>query len=136
MDMRPLDAELDDAEVLAPRRGERGFADRLVDAATAQVADRADNPQRDVQGIPRMQKRPLLVRRAGPRAFRWATGPTPLAAALLPQHQLLGIGAPLLPPSHIARLGRHASLIVPDLKSGNRFRRYLLRQLYVIPELL
>src|SRR5436190_22525418 len=38
VDVRPLDAELDDAEVLAPRCGERGLADRLVCAAPVQVA--------------------------------------------------------------------------------------------------
>src|SRR5262249_21241673 len=108
------------------------FADRLVDAPPAQVADRADDPQRHVHGIPCMQKRPFLVRRAGSRAFWWATGPAPLTAALLPQHQLLGLGALLLPPSRIAHLDRHTSFLVPDLKSGNRLRRYLLPQLYAM----
>ncbi len=62
MHVRALDAELDDTEVLAPRSGERGLADRLIDTAAAQVADRADDPQRDVDGIPRVEDRPLLVR--------------------------------------------------------------------------
>jgi len=62
VDVRALDACVHDPEVLAPRSGERRFADRLVDAPPAQVADRSDDSQRDVHGIPRMQKRPLPVR--------------------------------------------------------------------------
>src|SRR5579872_1613779 len=61
MHVRALDAEVDNMEVVAPRGGERGLADRLVDAAPAQVADGADDPQCDVNGIPRMEERSLLV---------------------------------------------------------------------------
>src|ERR1044071_6937025 len=95
MDVRALDAELNDAEVLAQRRGERGLADRLVHAAPAQVADGADHSQDDVDRIPRMEERPFLVRRAGPGALRRPAGPAPLAAALLEQHHLSRLGAPL-----------------------------------------
>ena len=91
--MGALDAEVDDAEVLAPRRRERGFADCLVDAAPAQVADRADDPQHDVDRVARMKERPRLVRRTGPLALRGTTRTAPLTAALLEQHQLLGLGA-------------------------------------------
>src|ERR1041385_7829247 len=51
VDVVVLDAEMDDAEALAPRSGQRGFVDRLIDAAPAQVADRADRPQCDVHGV-------------------------------------------------------------------------------------
>src|SRR5213078_4277299 len=51
VDVVALDAEVDDPEVLAQRGGERRFADRLVHAATAQVADRADDPQHHVHGV-------------------------------------------------------------------------------------
>jgi hypothetical protein len=61
VNVRTLDTEVHDPEVLAPCGGERGFADRLVHAPPAQVANRPDHPQRDMHGIPRMQKRPLLV---------------------------------------------------------------------------
>jgi hypothetical protein len=37
-----LDAEVHDPEVLSPGGGERGFADRLIDAAAAQVANGTD----------------------------------------------------------------------------------------------
>ncbi|HEX3764372.1 MAG TPA: hypothetical protein VHW23_37010 [Kofleriaceae bacterium] len=84
VDVRALDAEVDDVKVLAQRGGERRLADRLVDAAPAQVADRADHPQRDVHGIPRVQERPLLVRRAGPRPLGRPPCPASLAAARLP----------------------------------------------------
>ncbi|HMG54572.1 MAG TPA: hypothetical protein VK601_13840 [Kofleriaceae bacterium] len=93
MDVGALDAEMNDPEVLAPRGDERRLAHRMVDAAAAQVADGAHHPQHDVHGIPRVEKRPLLVRRAGPQALRWPTGTAPLAAALLPQHQLLGLSS-------------------------------------------
>jgi hypothetical protein len=90
VDVRPLDAELHDAKALAPRGGQRGLANRLVHAAATQVADGVDHPQRDMHRVPRVQERPLLVRRAGPLALRWATRPASLAAARLEQHQLLG----------------------------------------------
>jgi len=41
MEVIALDTEMDDPEVLSPRRDQRGLADGLVDATTAQVADRA-----------------------------------------------------------------------------------------------
>jgi hypothetical protein len=50
-----------DPEVLAPRRRERGFADRLVDAPAAQVADRAHGPQDHMNWVPRVEERPRLV---------------------------------------------------------------------------
>ena len=52
--VRALDAEVNDPEVLAPSGGERGFANRPIDAPAAQVADRADYPQYDMNGIPRV----------------------------------------------------------------------------------
>ncbi|HMG24986.1 MAG TPA: hypothetical protein VK607_26800 [Kofleriaceae bacterium] len=90
VDVRALDAEVDDPEVLALRGDERGLADRLVDAAPLQVADRADDPQHDVDRIARVEIWPSLVRRPRARAPGRPAGPAPLAAALLPQDQLLG----------------------------------------------
>jgi hypothetical protein len=62
VEMRALDAEVDDAEVVAPGGRERGLADRLVGEPAAQVADRADHPQDDVHRVPRDKLRPYLVR--------------------------------------------------------------------------
>lgn len=62
VDVRALDAEMDDAEVLAQRGRERGFTDRVIHASPPQVAHRADDAQRDMHRIPRVQERPLLVR--------------------------------------------------------------------------
>jgi len=84
MDVGTLDAEVHDAEVLPHRRDERGFADRMVDAAPAQVTDRAHHPQHDVHGIPRVEIRPFLVRCTGPLALRRPPSTAPLAATRLP----------------------------------------------------
>jgi len=89
--MEVVDAH--DTEVVAPCGRERGFADRLVHAAPAQVADGANHPQRDMDGVPGVKERPLLVRRASPRALRRTTRTAPLAAARLEQHQLPRLGA-------------------------------------------
>ena len=124
VDVRPLDAELHDAEVLAQRRGQRGFPDRLVHAAAAQVADGAHDPQDHVNRVPGMQERPLLVRRAGPLAVRRPAGPAPLATARLPQRKLLWLGAPRLAAVPDGLLDGHAVWLVDELRSGNRFRRY------------
>src|SRR5262245_35911302 len=43
-----LDAEVADSEVFAARGGQRGLADRLIDAPTTQIADSADRAQRDM----------------------------------------------------------------------------------------
>src|SRR5262249_60403762 len=84
-----LDAEMTDAKVLAPRGGQRRLADRLVHAAAAQVARGADRPQRDVHGKSRVQERPRLVRRAGPRTLRRSTRAGPLCTPLGAEHQLI-----------------------------------------------
>ena len=60
--MGALDAEVDDAEVFAPGGREGGFADRPVGEPAAQIADRADDPQHDVYGMPGDQRGPRLVR--------------------------------------------------------------------------
>jgi len=93
--VRTLDADVDDPEVLAPGRGQRGFADRLVREPAAQAADRADDPQDDVHRMPRLELGPRLVRRTSPAALRLAAGAASLPSALLEQRQLLGIRAPL-----------------------------------------
>ena len=125
--MGALDAEMDDPEVLAPRRGQRGLADRLIDAAAAQVADRADRAQRDVHRIPRVEERPLLVRRTSPRALGRTTGAAALAAARLEQHQLRRFRAPRTSTAGCGVHERHASCIVAEFGSVNRFRRYFGR---------
>ena len=85
VDVRALDADMHDAEVLAPGRGERGFADRTIGEPAAQVADRADDPQDHVDRVPRVEIRAGLVRRAGPSTLGLAAGAAPLAAAPLEQ---------------------------------------------------
>jgi hypothetical protein len=118
MDVRSLEAELDDAKVFAARSGQRGLADRLVHAAPAQIADSADHPQRDMHRVPCVQERPLPVRRARPRALRRTTGPAPLATARLEQHQLLGPGAPLRA-GGVSLVDLHISHVDPDRDSVN-----------------
>jgi len=60
--VRALNAEVHDPEVLTQSGGERGLADRLVHTPAAQAADRTDDPQDDMDGMPRVEKRPLFVR--------------------------------------------------------------------------
>ena len=62
MNVIVLEAEMNDPEVFSPRRGERRLANRLVDAAAAQVTEGVDDPQRDVHGIALVEERPRLVR--------------------------------------------------------------------------
>jgi hypothetical protein len=97
VDVGALDAEVNDPEILALRRRDRGFADRLIHAATAQVTDGSDHAQHDVHRVPGIERRPLLVRRACPLALRWPTRTSTLATARLPQYQLLELtgAAPL-----------------------------------------
>ena len=85
VDVRALDAEVDDPEVLASGRRERRFADRTIGEPAAQVADRADDPQDHVDRMPREQIRAGLVRRTGPPTFGRSTGAAPLAAPPLEQ---------------------------------------------------
>ena len=56
-----LDAEMYDPEVLAPRGGQRGLANRLVRRTATQIADRANDAQHDVHWMPRLQLGPHLV---------------------------------------------------------------------------
>jgi hypothetical protein len=62
MDVRALDADVHDTEILAPGCRQRCFADRLVHTAAAQVADGADGAQYHVDRIPLVQAGSLLVR--------------------------------------------------------------------------
>jgi hypothetical protein len=91
VDVRALDADVDDPEVLASRRRERRFADRLVGEPAAQAAHRGDGPQHDVHRVPGVELGPLAVRRPRPPTLRLAASPPPLAAALLEQRQLPGL---------------------------------------------
>src|SRR5678815_5524541 len=95
MKMRALDAEVDDPEVLAARRGERRIADRLVGEPSAQVADCSDDAQHDVDRMPRGELGPYLVRRPAP-GLALATRAPPAATLLgrRKQRQLLGLRAP------------------------------------------
>jgi hypothetical protein len=86
--VRALDAEVHDPEARAPGRRQRRLADRLVHAAPTEIPDRAHHAEHDVDRVPPVQERPLLVRRPGTRPLRRPTGASPLAAALLEQHQL------------------------------------------------
>src|SRR5437016_14307787 len=96
MNMGALNAQLHDPEVFSTRRGQRRLANRLIRAASTQVADRAHDAERDMHWISRVQHRPLLVRRPGPGALRRPPLPASLAAALLEQRQLLRLST-LLP---------------------------------------
>ena len=69
VNMIVLDAEVDDAEVLAAGRGQRGLAYSLIDATPTEIPDGTHRPQRDMHGVSRVQKRPLLVRRTGARSW-------------------------------------------------------------------
>jgi hypothetical protein len=62
VNMRALDTGMNDPEVFAAHRRDRSFADRVICAATAQAADGVHRSQRDVDGMPGVQKRPRLVR--------------------------------------------------------------------------
>jgi hypothetical protein len=95
-----LDAEMTDPKILAASGGQRGFADRLVDATAAQVADGTDRPQRDMYGIPRMQKRPLLVRRSSAGVLRRAARASALATSLRKQGKLI-VRVATLADSHV-----------------------------------
>jgi hypothetical protein len=53
VEVRALDAEVDDPEVLAAGRGERRLADRPVGEPSAQVADVSDDAQHDVDRMSR-----------------------------------------------------------------------------------
>jgi hypothetical protein len=83
VNVRALDTGVNDPEVVAPHRRDRGFADRVIRAATAQTADGVHRSQCDVDGMPGVQKRPRLVRRSSPGAFRRSTRTAALAASLL-----------------------------------------------------
>jgi hypothetical protein len=72
VDMRALDAEMNDAEVIAPQHHDRRLADRHVPIARAQPADALVDADRDVNRLARLQRRPLPVRRAG----AWLPRPT------------------------------------------------------------
>ena len=93
MDVIVLDAQLHDAEVLAARRRQRGLSNRLVGTAATKLPDRRDHAQRDVHGIPGVQERALLVRRARPLALRRTTGAAALTAARREQLLLHGLPA-------------------------------------------
>jgi hypothetical protein len=119
MDVRSLQAEVHDPEVLTARSRERRFTDRLIRAPPAQIADCIDHAQYDVNRIPSMEKWPLLVRCPRPLAPGRPASPASLAAALLEQHQLLGL---CLSPGRTTRTllaGHHADWITPESKSRN-----------------
>ena len=76
MQVRSLEADLYDPEVVTTSGRERRFPDRVIREAPSQTADRTDHPQDHMYRIPGMQIRSLLVRRPGARALRWPTGAT------------------------------------------------------------
>jgi hypothetical protein len=126
--MGALDADMHDAEVLAPGGRQRGFADRLVGEPAAQAADGADRPQDHVHRMPCLELGPLLVRRARPPALWLATGAAPFAAALLEQHQLRRLRAPRTAATSCWLANLHATWILIEHDSVNRFRRYFGRR--------
>jgi hypothetical protein len=117
VDVGTLDAEVHDPEAFAPSGGERGFTDRPVDTPAAQVADRADDPQHDMNGIPCVKVRSLLVRRTGPLTLRRAASAAPLATALLEQRKLLGLGAPVSRAGRRTLADHRATWITTDVNS-------------------
>ena len=62
VNVRALDAEVDDPEILAPGGRERRFPDRAIGEPAAQVADRADDAQDHVDWVPREELGSGLVR--------------------------------------------------------------------------
>ena len=62
MDVTALEADLDDAEVVAACGGQRGELDRAIRAASPQAADRGHHAEHDMDRIPRCELRPRLVR--------------------------------------------------------------------------
>src|SRR5262245_24879330 len=92
--MRALDAQMDDPEVLAARRGERRLADCLVREPAPQVADVLDDAQHDVDRIPLGELGPFLVRRPGPGLALATRAPLAPLLGHREQRQLLGLQAP------------------------------------------
>ena len=94
-----LDGEVANAKVLSACCGERSFANRPINASPAQIAHRPDRPKRDVNRMPRIQKRALLVRRSSARALR-RPARTPALATPLREQRKLPLSIALLPSTH------------------------------------
>src|SRR5678815_2542502 len=75
--------------------------------------------------MPRIELGPGLVRRTCPPALGLATGAAPFATALLEQHQLGWLRAPRTAATGCWLADLHATWIVTEQDSVNRFRRYL-----------
>jgi len=100
VDVVGLDGDVDDPESLAQCRGDRRIAQGLVQLATSQVADSRVDTQDHVQGVAGLDRRSLLVRRAGTGALRLASGTLALAAVAEELLLDMPLAAPLRHPLH------------------------------------
>jgi len=81
VDVLSLQADMDDAQPFAPRRGDRCRADRLVHVAAAQAPDCRADTHHDMQRMVRLEIRARLMPLAGANPARLSSGTSPLAAA-------------------------------------------------------
>jgi hypothetical protein len=81
VNMRALQADVDDPEPLAQRRGDRGVAQRLVHRAPPQAPHLRRHPHHDVQRMVRLELRPRFMSLAGTCAPGLPPCTAPLAAA-------------------------------------------------------
>jgi len=106
-----LQADMNDPEPFAQRRGDRGIAHRLVHRTPAQAADHRHDPHHDVQRMVRFECGSSIVPFPGPRALGLSSCSTPLAAA--PEQLPLNMSLPVL-----LRLRRHdllISIVIPTV---------------------
>ena len=83
VDMRALEAEVDDPEVVAPRGGVERVAERVVGARAAEVPDGGHDTHDDVHGLARREPRASLVAFARTQPAGRPAGAVALAAAAL-----------------------------------------------------
>jgi len=110
VDMVSLQADMNDPDVLAKRRGDRGTAHRLVQRAAPETADLRHDTHHDVQRLIRLEVGPPAVPLPGARTARFSPGAAPLATT--PKQRLLDV---LLAPSPALRCHAHTIATHHDL---------------------
>jgi hypothetical protein len=104
MNVRPLDAQMDDPESLAQRCGDRGIAHGLVQFPSPHIADLPHHAHDDMQRMIRLDRLAPGMGRASPRLPGLAPGSVPLPA--MPKQLLLHMPLPRPPRPrrlHVAR---------------------------------
>jgi hypothetical protein len=81
VDVRALEAEVDDANALAARGRDRGVAHRLVHRSATQAPHRGHDAKHDVERVERLEVGARSVRRDRTRTGRLATSAGPLTTA-------------------------------------------------------